>query len=127
MFLPKITILIAHFKEGPNAGHTLKFDGISHVLHTIPSGIFHPTALNLIGNGVVIDPEIFKGELDKLDGFNIDFAKKTLRFQKGTPLLPTHRFIDAASEAAKGKQRLDPPLKALVQPIWIKLEEMEYV
>ena len=70
--------IIARFQGGPNAGHTLKFDGFSHVLHTIPSGIFHPTALNLIGNGVVIDPVIFQTEIEKLAPFHIDFPNKLL-------------------------------------------------
>ena len=105
--------IIARFQGGPNAGHTLKFDGISHVLHTIPSGIFHPTALNLIGNGVVIDPVIFKGELDKLDGFNIDFAKKLYVSKKAHLILPTHRLLDAASEAAKGKAKIGSTLKGI--------------
>ena len=105
--------IIARFQGGPNAGHTLKVDGISHVLHTIPSGIFHPTALNLIGNGVVIDPVIFKGELDKLADFNIDFAKKLYVSKKAHLILPTHRLLDAASEAAKGKAKIGSTLKGI--------------
>ena len=105
--------IIARFQGGPNAGHTLKFDGISHVLHTIPSGIFHPTALNLIGNGVVIDPVIFKGELDKLADFKIDFAKKLYVSKKAHLILPTHRLLDAASEAAKGKAKIGSTLKGI--------------
>ena len=105
--------IIARFQGGPNAGHTLKFDGISHVLHTIPSGIFHPKALNLIGNGVVIDPVIFKGELDKLTGFNIDFPNKLYISKKAHLILPTHRLLDAASEAAKGKAKIGSTLKGI--------------
>ena len=105
--------IIARFQGGPNAGHTLKFDGISHVLHTIPSGIFHPTALNIIGNGVVIDPVIFKGELDKLADFNIDFTKKLYVSKKAHLILPTHRLLDAASEAAKGKAKIGSTLKGI--------------
>ena len=105
--------IIARFQGGPNAGHTLKFDGISHVLHTIPSGIFHPSALNLIGNGVVIDPVIFKGELDKLAGFKIDFPKKLYVSKKAHLILPTHRLLDAASEAAKGKAKIGSTLKGI--------------
>jgi adenylosuccinate synthase len=75
VFTPKYDI-IARFQGGPNAGHTLEFEGIKHVLHTIPSGIFRENVLNLVGNGVVIDPIIFKGELDKLAPFNIDFKKR---------------------------------------------------
>ena len=105
--------IIARFQGGPNAGHTLKFDGISHVLHTIPSGIFHPSALNLIGNGVVIDPVIFNGELDKLAGFKIDFSKKLYVSKKAHLILPTHRLLDAASEAAKGKAKIGSTLKGI--------------
>ena len=105
--------IIARFQGGPNAGHTLKFDGISHVLHTIPSGIFHPKALNIIGNGVVIDPVIFKGELDKLADFKIDFTKKLCVSKKAHLILPTHRLLDAASEAAKGKAKIGSTLKGI--------------
>ncbi|MGB2475506.1 MAG: adenylosuccinate synthase [Flavobacteriaceae bacterium] len=105
--------IIARFQGGPNAGHTLKFDGISHVLHTIPSGIFHPSALNIIGNGVVIDPVIFKGELEKLSGFDIDFTKKLYVSKKAHLILPTHRLLDAASEASKGKAKIGSTLKGI--------------
>ena len=112
MSLPKITILSHDFKVAPMLG-TPKIDGISHVLHTIPSGIFHPTALNIIGNGVVIDPVIFKGELDKLADFKIDFTKKLYVSKKAHLILPTHRLLDAASEAAKGKAKIGSTLKGI--------------
>ena len=105
--------IIARFQGGPNAGHTLEFDGIKHVLHTIPSGIFHKNALNLVGNGVVIDPVIFKRELDNLAKFNIDFKKKLLISRKAHLILPTHRLLDAASEAAKGKAKIGSTLKGI--------------
>ena len=105
--------IIARFQGGPNAGHTLKFDGLSHVLHTIPSGIFHPTALNLIGNGVVIDPVIFQTEIEKLAPFNIDFPNKLLISKKAHLILPTHRLLDAASEASKGKAKIGSTLKGI--------------
>lgn len=105
--------IIARFQGGPNAGHTLEFDGIKHVLHTIPSGIFHPTAVNLVGNGVVIDPVIFKRELDNLAPFGIDFQKKLLISRKAHLILPTHRLLDAASEAAKGKAKIGSTLKGI--------------
>lgn len=105
--------IIARFQGGPNAGHTLKFDGFSHVLHTIPSGIFHPTALNLIGNGVVIDPVIFQTEIDKLEPFNIDFPNKLFISKKAHLILPTHRLLDAASEASKGKTKIGSTLKGI--------------
>ena len=105
--------IIARFQGGPNAGHTLEFEGHKHVLHTIPSGIFHPTAINLIGNGVVIDPVIFKKELEGLSGFNIDFDKKLLISKKAHLILPTHRLLDAASEASKGKAKIGSTLKGI--------------
>ena len=105
--------IIARFQGGPNAGHTLKFDGFSHVLHTIPSGIFHPTALNLIGNGVVIDPVIFQSEIEKLVPFKIDFLKKLFISKKAHLILPTHRLLDAASEASKGKAKIGSTLKGI--------------
>jgi len=105
--------IIARFQGGPNAGHTLEFEGHKHVLHTIPSGIFHPTAINLIGNGVVIDPVIFKKELEGLSGFNIDFGKKLLISKKAHLILPTHRLLDAASEASKGKAKIGSTLKGI--------------
>ena len=105
--------IIARFQGGPNAGHTLEFEGHKHVLHTIPSGIFHPTAINLVGNGVVIDPVIFKKELEGLSGFNIDFCKKLLISKKAHLILPTHRLLDAASEASKGKAKIGSTLKGI--------------
>src|SRR5699024_1918240 len=74
--------IIARFQGGPNAGHTLEFDGIKHILRTIPSGIFHPKAINLIGNGVVIDPVVFKKELQGLEQFKIDYQSKIVLSKK---------------------------------------------
>ena len=105
--------IIARFQGGPNAGHTLEFEGIKHVLHTIPSGIFHPKAINLIGNGVVIDPVIFKKELENLAPYNIDFTSKLLISKKAHLILPTHRLLDAASEASKGKAKIGSTLKGI--------------
>ena len=105
--------IIARFQGGPNAGHTLEFDGIKHVLHTIPSGIFHKNALNIVGNGVVIDPVIFKKELDNLKKFNIDIKSKLLISRKAHLILPTHRLLDAASETAKGKAKIGSTLKGI--------------
>ena len=105
--------IIARFQGGPNAGHTLEFEGIKHVLHTIPSGIFHPNAINLIGNGVVIDPIIFKKELENLTPYNIDFYSKLLISKKAHLILPTHRLLDAASEASKGKAKIGSTLKGI--------------
>ncbi len=105
--------IIARFQGGPNAGHTLIFDGIKHVLHTIPSGIFHKTAINIVGNGVVIDPVIFKKELDNLAKYNLDFKTKLLISRKAHVILPTHRLLDAASEAMKGKAKIGSTLKGI--------------
>ena len=105
--------IIARFQGGPNAGHTLIFDGYKHVLHTIPSGIFHKTAINVVGNGVVIDPVIFKNELDNLGKFDIDFKSKLLISRKAHLILPTHRLLDAASEKSKGKEKIGSTLKGI--------------
>ncbi|MCG8858950.1 adenylosuccinate synthase [Tenacibaculum finnmarkense] len=105
--------IIARFQGGPNAGHTLIFDGNKHVLHTIPSGIFHKTALNVVGNGVVIDPVIFKKELENLDVHNIDYTSKLLISRKAHLILPTHRLLDAASETSKGKAKIGSTLKGI--------------
>jgi len=105
--------IIARFQGGPNAGHTLEFDGIKHVLHTIPSGIFHPTAINVIGNGVVIDPVIFKKELEGLKKLNVNFEEKLFISRKAHLILPSHKLLDAASEYAKGKDKIGSTLKGI--------------
>ncbi|MBT6160610.1 MAG: adenylosuccinate synthase [Flavobacteriaceae bacterium] len=105
--------VIARFQGGPNAGHTLEFEGNKHVLHTIPSGIFHPKAVNLIGNGVVIDPVIFMKEIENLSPYQIDFKNKLLISKKAHLILPTHRLLDAASEAVKGKAKIGSTLKGI--------------
>lgn len=105
--------IIARFQGGPNAGHTLEFEGIKHVLHTIPSGIFRDNVLNLVGNGVVIDPVIFQKELEKLAPFNIDFTKRLILSKKAHLILPSHRLLDAASETAKGKNKIGSTLKGI--------------
>lgn len=109
---PKYDI-IGRFQGGPNAGHTLEFNGIKHVLHTIPSGIFHDNTVNIVGNGVVIDPVIFKKELDALAKMNVDYKKKLLISRRAHLILPTHRLLDAASEAAKGKEKIGSTLKGI--------------
>jgi adenylosuccinate synthase len=105
--------IIARFQGGPNAGHTLEFEGIKHVLHTIPSGIFHKDVINLVGNGVVIDPVVFSAELNKLKPFNIDFKTRLLLSKKAHLILPTHKLLDAASEQAKGKDKIGSTLKGI--------------
>ena len=105
--------IIARFQGGPNAGHTLEFDGNKHVLHTIPSGIFHSKAENLIGNGVVIDPVIFKKEIEGMASYSIPFEKKLKISKKAHLILPSHRLLDAASEAAKGNSKIGSTLKGI--------------
>lgn len=105
--------IIARFQGGPNAGHTLEFDGIKHVLHTIPSGIFHQDTINLVGNGVVIDPVIFRRELENLDKYNTNYKRNLLISRKAHLILPTHRLLDAASEASKGKAKIGSTLKGI--------------
>ena len=105
--------IIARFQGGPNAGHTLEFDGIKHVLRTIPSGIFHNDSINVIGNGVVIDPVVFVQELDGLDQFDLDYKSKLIISRKAHVILPTHRLLDAASETAKGKAKIGSTLKGI--------------
>jgi len=105
--------IIARFQGGPNAGHTIEFDGHKHVLHTIPSGIFNKNAVNLIGNGVVIDPVIFKNEINGLQKFNIDINSKLLISNRAHIILPTHKMIDASSEASKGKKKIGSTLKGI--------------
>lgn len=105
--------IIARFQGGPNAGHTLEFNGIKHVLNTIPSGIFHPTAINIVGNGVVIDPVIFMREIDALLKMGVDVKSKLIISKRAHLILPTHRLIDAASEAAKGKNKIGSTLKGI--------------
>ncbi len=109
---PKYDI-IGRFQGGPNAGHTLEFNGIKHVLHTIPSGIFHDKKINVVGNGVVIDPVIFKKEIDALIKLNVDVKSKLILSKRAHLILPTHRLLDAASEAAKGSNKIGSTLKGI--------------
>ena len=104
---------VARFQGGPNAGHTLVFDGVKHVLHTIPSGIFRSHVKNIIGNGVVIDPIIFKKELDALSLRGISYQNNLFISKRAHLILPTHRLLDAASEAAKGQQKIGSTLKGI--------------
>jgi adenylosuccinate synthase len=107
--------LIARFQGGPNAGHTLEFDNQKYVLNTIPSGIFNAKTMNLIGNGVVIDPIILKRELDNLktSGFDPVAAKKLVIARKAHLILPTHQLLDAASESKMGEDKIGSTLKGI--------------
>lgn len=112
-FLAQEYDMVARFQGGPNAGHTLKFDGKKFVLHTIPSGIFRDGLLNLIGNGVVIDPVILERELRNLDSLGVDYRQRLLVARKAHLILPTHRYLDAVSEAVKGKEKIGSTLKGI--------------
>jgi len=105
--------IIARFQGGPNAGHTLEFEGGKHVLHTIPSGIFHNHVLNLIGNGVVIDPVVFVKEISALREKNVPVEKRLLISRKAHIIVPTHRLLDRASEIAKGEEKIGSTLKGI--------------
>ncbi len=104
---------VARFQGGPNAGHTLKINGESFVLHTIPSGVFHEGVGNIIGNGVVIDPITFKKEIDKLIALGVDVHEKIMIAKKAHLILPTHKALDAASEVRKGKAKIGSTLRGI--------------
>ena len=105
--------VIARFQGGPNAGHSLVFDGEGFVLHTVPSGIFREDSINIIGNGVVIDPVILMEEIESIEAKGIDITDKLLISKRAHLILPTHRMLDAASEAAKGKSKIGSTLKGI--------------
>ena len=105
--------IIARFQGGPNAGHTLVFNDKKYVLHTIPSGIFHDDKINLIGNGVVIDPVVLNKEIENIKKENVDIGKTLFISRKAHLILPTHRLLDAASEKSKGKNKIGSTLKGI--------------
>ncbi|KAA3627480.1 MAG: adenylosuccinate synthase [Bacteroidetes bacterium] len=105
--------IVARFQGGPNAGHTLIFDGNKFVLHTVPSGIFRKEQLNLIGNGVVIDPITLSKELKNIEAANVPYLDRLFVARKAHLILPTHRYLDAASENAKGKSKIGSTLKGI--------------
>jgi adenylosuccinate synthase len=109
---PKYDV-IARFQGGPNAGHSLEFNNIKHVLHLIPSGVFHENKLNLIGNGVVLDPVVFAKEFEELQKLGVDLKKNLLISKKTHLILPTHRLLDAASEASKGSTKIGSTLRGI--------------
>jgi adenylosuccinate synthase len=112
VFTPHYDI-IARFQGGPNAGHTIEFDAKKFVLHTIPSGIFHRSTLNLIGNGVIIDPFIFINEIDKLAETGVQACENLLISSRAHLILPTHRMLDAISESLKGQSKIGSTLKGI--------------
>lgn len=105
--------VVARFQGGPNAGHTLTFDGIKHVLHQVPSGIFHPHIINVVGNGVVLDPFVFRQELQKLTDRGIDWAKNLYVSRKAQLILPSHRALDRINEEARGGSKIGSTLKGI--------------
>lgn len=105
--------VIARFQGGPNAGHSLEFNAIKHVLHSIPSGIFHEDQTNIIGNGVVIDPVVFRKEAEAIARLGVDLQKKLMISRKAHLILPSHRILDAASESAKGMTKIGSTLKGI--------------
>lgn len=105
--------VIARFQGGPNAGHTLEFNGVKHVLHIIPSGIFHKEKLNVIGNGVLIEPRIFMQEVKALSEKNVDATLNLYISKKAHLILPSHRMMDAANEQAKGNAKIGSTLKGI--------------
>jgi adenylosuccinate synthase len=109
---PKYDV-VARFQGGPNAGHTLEFDGIKHVLHQIPSGIFREKTRNIIGNGVVLDPIVFKIEIEKLAKYNLNVKSNLFISKKATLIVPTHRLLDQAYEKAKGDEKIGSTLKGI--------------
>lgn len=105
--------VIARFQGGPNAGHSLEFNRIKHILHSIPSGVFRKDKINIIGNGVVIDPSVFKKEVEALHGLGVQLTNQLFISKKAHLILPSHRILDAASEAAKGKSKIGSTLKGI--------------
>ncbi|KEO74522.1 adenylosuccinate synthase [Anditalea andensis] len=109
---PKYNV-VARFQGGPNAGHTLEFDGIKHVLHQIPSGIFRENINNIIGNGVVLDPVVLRKEIDGLKKFNLNYQKNLFISKKATIIIPTHKLLDAAYETSRGVNKIGSTLKGI--------------
>jgi adenylosuccinate synthase len=105
--------IIARFQGGPNAGHSLEFNHVKHVLHLIPSGIFHPEKLNIIGNGVVIDPAVFKKEIENLGPSVEELTKRLIVSARANLILPGHRILDAAYESSKGRTKIGSTLKGI--------------
>lgn len=105
--------IIARFQGGPNAGHSLEFNKIKHVLHSIPSGVFHEGKINVIGNGVVLDPISFRKEILEIEKMGVDIKKSLYISKKAHLILPSHRILDAASEASKGKSKIGSTLKGI--------------
>ena len=109
---PKYDV-VARFQGGPNAGHTLEFNGTRHILHQIPSGIFHEGTINVVGNGVVIDPVVFSREIEGLKPFNLDLRSSLILSNKAQLILPTHKLLDKALERSKGNEKIGSTLRGI--------------
>jgi adenylosuccinate synthase len=105
--------VVARFQGGPNAGHTLEFGGTKHVLHQIPSGVFHPHIINIIGNGVVLDPVVFRNEMNKLSARGVDASQNLFISKKAQLILPSHKAIDKISEDSLGESKIGSTLKGI--------------
>ncbi|MBW6500733.1 MAG: adenylosuccinate synthase [Bacteroidales bacterium] len=105
--------VIARFQGGPNAGHSLEFNNVRHILHLIPSGIFHPDKLNIIGNGVVLDPAVFRKEIEELGPSVEELAQRLIISTRANLILPTHRILDTAYENHKGNLKIGSTLKGI--------------
>ncbi|MEI2822029.1 MAG: adenylosuccinate synthase [Chitinophagaceae bacterium] len=112
-FFAKDYDVIARFQGGPNAGHTLYVNDKKVVLHQIPSGVFHAGTVNLIGNGVVLDPVVLKREMETVKSFGIDLQKNLFISERTHLILPTHRALDKAAELSKGNQKIGSTLKGI--------------
>jgi adenylosuccinate synthase len=111
--LSPIYDVVARFQGGPNAGHSLEFNNVKHVLHLIPSGIFHPDKINIIGNGVVIDPSVFKKEIEELGPPISELTRRLIISNRANLILPSHRILDAAYEIYKGNNKIGSTLKGI--------------
>lgn len=112
VFTPKYDV-ITRFQGGPNAGHTLEFNNIKHITHNIPSGVFRENSINIIGNGVVLDPATFMQEIAEIRELGVDLTNRLLVSMKAHLIMPTHRILDAASEASKGKTKIGSTLRGI--------------
>ena len=104
---------VARFQGGPNAGHSLQFEGKKFVLHTVPAGVFREGSINIIGNGVVLDPIIFRQECKEIEEMGVPVTERIIISKKAHLILPTHRILDAASESAMGKGKIGSTLKGI--------------
>jgi adenylosuccinate synthase len=112
-FLAQKYDVVARFQGGPNAGHTLEFDNIKHVLHQVPSGVFRANTKNIIGNGVVLDPVVFRKEIESLKKYNVEPFYNLYISKRAQLILPTHRLLDAAYEKSKGMDKIGSTLRGI--------------